>query len=355
MEALSFVDGMADPAFAVDGKYRLVAWNKGVELLLGRKARSVLGKRCYQVICGTDVFGNRLCAANCPVLNMARHGERANPIELNLLTTKSKSTRFHFSTIILGRTISELAILHYLNLSGLETKKSSPLETEIHGAGKPQHHAVEIIPGLTHEIRNSLQMIVGEIEILNLTAPASSEYLLILNKVGEIDRLLREASEYFSPVTAPLTVEDPWAVLKDLQRDVETDLAGHGIHIAIDCKDPLPRVLVAPKKFREAVRQVIDFSPVLLPNGGEVLLNARQKTVSGSKFVELSVTITSESSLACEGKDVFQPFLRVNNQPVGLSMAVAQEVLRRQHGSIVFRKESQHRGVFSILMEVCSH
>jgi len=355
MEALSVVDGMADPAFAVDGKYRLVAWNKGVELLLGRKARSVLGKRCYQVICGTDVFGNRFCAADCPVLNMARHGERANPIELNLLTTKSKSTRFHISTIILGRTVSEFAVLHSLNLSGLKTERLSPPETELHGAGKPRHPAVELIPGLTHEIRNSLQTIIGEIEILNLTATASSEYLVILNTVGEIDRLLREASEYFSPVTAPLSVEDPWVVLKDLQRDVETDLAGHGIHIAMDCKETLPRVLVAPKKFREAVRQVIDFSLVLLPNGGEVLLNARQKTVSGTKFVELSVTLTSESTLACEEKDVFQPFLRVNNQRVGLSMAVAQEVLRRQHGSIIYRKESQHRGVFSILMEVCSH
>jgi len=229
------------------------------------------------------------------------------------------------------------------------------MDTELHGPGKPQHPAVELIPGLTHEIRNSLQMIIGEIEILNLTATASSEYLVILNKVGEIDRLLREASEYFSPVTAPLTVEDPWALLKDLQRDVETDLAGHGIHVAMDCKDTLPRVLVAPKKFREAVRQVIDFSLVLLPNGGEVFLNARQKTVSGSKFVELSVTIKSECTLACEEQDVFQPFLRVNNQRVGLSMAVAQEVLRRQHGSIIFRKESQHRGVFSILMEACSH
>ncbi len=347
MEALSVVDGMADPAFAVDGKYRLVAWNKGVERLLGREARSVFGKRCYQVICGTDVFGNRFCRANCPVLNMARHGERANSIELNLPTAQSRSTRFHISIIILGRTVSEFAVLHQLELSGLET--------ELHQAAKPQHHAEELIPGLTHEIRNSLQMIIGEIEILNLPATAPSEYLVILNKVGEIDRLLREASEYVSPVTAPLSVEDPLVLLKDLQREVETDLAGHGIRIVMDCKDTLPRVIVAPKKLREAVRQVIDFSLVLLPKGGEVLLDARQKTVSGTEFVELSVTITSESSLACEEEDVFQPFVRVNNQRVGLSMAVAQEVLRRQHGNIVFRKESQHRGVFSILMEVCSH
>ena len=355
MEALSVVDGMADPAFAVDGKYRLVAWNKGVELLLGRKARSVLGKRCYQVICGTDVFGNRFCGANCPVLNMVRHDERVNSFELNLPTAKAETTRINVSIIVLRRADAEFAVLHHLNLSGLENRQLPRLETATSGAGKPQRHAVEQFSRLTHKIRNSLQTIIGEIEILNLTATASSEYLVILNTVGEIDRLLREASEYVAPVTAPLSVEDPLVILKDLQRDVETDLAGHGIHIAMVCKDTLPELSADPTKFREVVRRVVDFSRVLLPKGGEILLGARQKTVSGTEFVELNVTMMSERSLACEKRDVFHPFFRVNNQRVGLSMAVVREVLRRQHGNIIFRKESQHRGVFSILMEARSH
>jgi len=45
----------------------------------------------------------------------------------------------------------------------------------------------------------------------------------------------------------------------------------------------------------------------------------------------------------------------VSDQRVGLSMAIAQEILRRQHGKINFRKESRNRGVFTILMEVTSH
>ena len=145
---------------------------------------------------------------------------------------------------------------------------------------------------------------------------------------------------------------DPLGVLKDLQTDVEKDLADHGIRAAMVCKDTLPKITVDPKKFRNAVRQVIDFSLVLLPNGGEVILDARRKTVTGAEFLELSVTMTSETPLACKAEDVFQPFIRVNNQHVGLSMALAQEILRRQHANITFRKESQHRGIFTVLMEV---
>ena len=46
---------------------------------------------------------------------------------------------------------------------------------------------------------------------------------------------------------------------------------------------------------------------------------------------------------------------RVNDQRVGLSMAIAQEILRRQRGHVIFRKESENRGVFTILMEEAAH
>jgi len=35
---------------------------------------------------------------------------------------------------------------------------------------------------------------------------------------------------------------------------------------------------------------------------------------------------------------------------LGLSMAVAQQILRRHYGEIVFRKEDSNRGVFSLLI-----
>jgi len=238
----------------------------------------------------------------------------------------------------------------YAHLSGLDGRKQRYREE-----AKPLYPAEKIIRELTHAIQNSLQTIIGEIEILDLPATAPSEYQVIVNKVDEIDRFLREANEYFSPVRTPFSIVDPLVVLKDLQRIVGKDLADHGIRVSMVCKNTLPEVFVDPTEFRNAVRQVIDFSLVLLPKGGEVLLDAGQKTINGKRFIELSVTSISESSLACEEKDVFQPFVRVSDQRVGLSMAIAQEILRRQHGKINFRKESRHRGVFTILMEVTSH
>ena len=238
----------------------------------------------------------------------------------------------------------------YAHLSDFHGRKQPRSDQE-----KLRYPAKKLIRELTHAIQNSLQTIIGEIEFLNLPATAPSEYVVILNKVVEIDRFLREATEYFSPVTRPFTAVNPLVVLNDLQRQVGKELADHGIRVSTVCKDTLPEVFVDQKEFRNAVRQVIDFCLVLLPNGGEVLLDAEQKIINGREFVELTVTSISENSLAYEGEDVFQPFVRVNDQSIGLSMALAQEILRRQHGKINFRKESRYRGVFTILMEISTH
>ena len=155
MDILSIVDRVTEPAFLVDRTHRITAWNEACEKLAGCAAASVLGKGCSQVIRGTDVFGNRFCGANCPVLNMVRHDERVNSFELNLPTAKAETTRINVSIIVLRRADAEFAVLHHLNLSGLENRQLPRLETATSGAGKPQRHAVEQFSRLTHKIRNS--------------------------------------------------------------------------------------------------------------------------------------------------------------------------------------------------------
>lgn len=121
---LSIVDGMAGPAFAVDEKHRLVAWSKGSESLLGHRARSVLGKHCYRIIRGTDVFANRFCDGSCPVLNMTRHGERVNSFELNLRAAGAKTIRMNIAIVVIRQTSSKFAVIHHL--TALEPVNSNP-------------------------------------------------------------------------------------------------------------------------------------------------------------------------------------------------------------------------------------
>jgi PAS domain S-box-containing protein len=71
-EALDRIARSGEAVFAIDSSDRIILWNKKCEELLGRPARSVLGKRCYDVIAGRDENGNVYCYRNCPVAHQAR-------------------------------------------------------------------------------------------------------------------------------------------------------------------------------------------------------------------------------------------------------------------------------------------
>ena len=72
------------PAFATDSRERIVFWNRGAAAVLGRRSEEALGRRCFEVVCGRDVFGNRLCYQNCTVSAMARASEPVSGFELRV-------------------------------------------------------------------------------------------------------------------------------------------------------------------------------------------------------------------------------------------------------------------------------
>jgi DNA-binding CsgD family transcriptional regulator len=71
-EALDRIARSEEAVFAIDSSDRIILWNKKCEEILGRPARAVLGKRCYDVIGGRDENGNVYCYRNCPVAHQAR-------------------------------------------------------------------------------------------------------------------------------------------------------------------------------------------------------------------------------------------------------------------------------------------
>ena len=83
-ELLDVLASGSPPAFASDSRDRIVFWNDGARELLGKRADEMIGKRCYEAICGRDVFGNKFCYANCPVVATSRAGEKVNAFELDL-------------------------------------------------------------------------------------------------------------------------------------------------------------------------------------------------------------------------------------------------------------------------------
>lgn len=87
-DVLDLIAETRTAAFAIDRFDRIIYWNAGATQLLGHEPETVLGRFCFDAIQGRDLFGNRYCAADCPVVTGAAAGETQEPF---LLDTASLS------------------------------------------------------------------------------------------------------------------------------------------------------------------------------------------------------------------------------------------------------------------------
>lgn len=64
-----------EAAYAVDPQGVIVAWNAAAERVFGITAEAAVGRSCWELFGGHDVFDNRYCGQDCPVRDMARRHE----------------------------------------------------------------------------------------------------------------------------------------------------------------------------------------------------------------------------------------------------------------------------------------
>ena len=75
-----------DAVFVTDRSNRIVFWNDSAASLLGYPPDEALGHDCDEFLRGCDVFGNRYCSENCPIMQMANRGEAVHQFSLRVRT-----------------------------------------------------------------------------------------------------------------------------------------------------------------------------------------------------------------------------------------------------------------------------
>lgn len=117
------------PAFATDTRERLVFWNRGASDLLGRTSDEALGRHCWEIIGGRDVFGNRFCYGNCPVSASLRAGESVRGFELSMPANGSRPLLTHVTILRIPSVRPDLyTIVHILNPVQESTRLARVLE-----------------------------------------------------------------------------------------------------------------------------------------------------------------------------------------------------------------------------------
>ena len=119
MTALDDLNNMDQPAFASNCNGRIVDWNEGAERLLGHAASDMIGRHCFEVLDGRDIFGNRFCHERCAIRCMIRRHEPINHYQLNYRTASSDRIDVSVSAVVVnGKTPQDSLVVHLLESAG---------------------------------------------------------------------------------------------------------------------------------------------------------------------------------------------------------------------------------------------
>jgi PAS domain S-box-containing protein len=113
-DLLEVLGNTQDGVFVVDGRQRILVWNKAAQQILGYQASEVLGRPCYEVIAGDLMGKGHECKQDCNVMLVSRQGA-VPPTQTSAVRAKDGTEKWLNITHIavpLGPPRNETALIH---------------------------------------------------------------------------------------------------------------------------------------------------------------------------------------------------------------------------------------------------
>jgi PAS domain S-box-containing protein len=109
-----FIANSDDGVFAVDHLQSIVLWNERATRILGFSAEEVLGKKCYEVVCGRDDRGCVVCRRGCEAITAAKQLWPAPTRDIEVRTKGGPEAWLSLSTVVVPSSRGDLWVLVHL-------------------------------------------------------------------------------------------------------------------------------------------------------------------------------------------------------------------------------------------------
>jgi len=109
-----FLANTADGAVAIDGGQAITMWNRSACSILGRRARDVVGRKCFEVVQGRDCQGCAVCRPGCELFQAATRMDVPPTRELSTTRSDGAELWLSVSTIVVPSRFRGLSVLVHL-------------------------------------------------------------------------------------------------------------------------------------------------------------------------------------------------------------------------------------------------
>lgn len=198
-DALELIAESKAPAYGMDRHDRIVFWNAGAEKALGWTSEEVLGKMCFDVLAGRDVFGNLYCARECPVVVSAIAGDDVRPF---LLDVRKKGSSASLKLIVRAVPLPAggpafAVLMHFLETEGreLDNLVSSLRSAVREPSGLPPVDPPISVSPLSGREREIVMLLSNGYAALNIAAKLNLSHATVRNHIQNVLRKLEVHSQ----------------------------------------------------------------------------------------------------------------------------------------------------------------
>jgi signal transduction histidine kinase len=207
----------------------------------------------------------------------------------------------------------------------------------------------EIAGSLAHEIRNPLNTINMNIQLLDEQLPetdenSSAKLSRIRNEVGRLDGILTSFLRFARPPRLSITKVDLREFIEKLAEFFGPEVERAGIKLILNIAEDLPSVSGDPEMLRQLFLNLLLNARDATPVGGAITITAWKS----ARRAHISVADTGCGIQKDMLEKIFEPYITTKPHGTGVGLAIVRRIVMDHGGSIRVESEPGKGTTFTV-------
>ena len=214
----------------------------------------------------------------------------------------------------------------------------------------------QMVAGLAHESRNSLQRASACLDMLELDAEGESLPLIHRSQVAlnELHKLYEEVRNYAAPMLLEWSSCSLLELCQTTWENLHDQWGNTGIRLRFECQMDLGTCVCDRERMQQVFRNIFENSLCTAPPQSEVIIFCQKITEDDQQMIQLSIENSGPELTPLEREQIFTPFFTTKTKGTGLGMAIAKRIVEA-HGGSIGVGDPVHKGTRIVLSLPVEH